>query len=93
MEIKRITADDDDVESLAPGTKIVGAWLVGGSNAATADIHDSLTVAAANIKITLKAATNTVSSYLYFGSQGIAFKTGISVDLTGSGMVLFIVVA
>ena len=92
MEIKRITADDNDVESLAPGTKIIGAWLVGGSDAATADIHDSLTVAAANIKITLKAAINTVSPYLNFGSQGIPFNTGISVNLTGTGMVLFIVV-
>lgn len=91
MEIKRITADDNDVESLAPGTKIVGAWLVGGSDAATADIHDALTVTG-NPVISLKAAINTVSSYLYFGSQGIPFKTGISVNLTGTGMILFIVV-
>lgn len=92
MEIKRITADNNDVESLAPGTKIIGAWLVGGSDAATADIHDALTVVGSP-KITLKAAINTVSSYLYFGEIGIPFNTGISVNLTGTGMVLFIVVS
>lgn len=91
MEIKRITADDNDVESLVAGTKIIGVWLIGGSDAATADIHDEVTVTG-NPKITLKAAINTVSPYLYFGSQGISFNMGISVNLTGTGMVLFIVV-
>ena len=91
MDIKRITANDNDLESLAPYTKITGAWLVGGSDAATADIYDALTVTGTP-KFSLKAAINTVSSYLYFGEQGISFKTGISVGLTGTGMILFLVI-
>ena len=90
-EILRVSADDNDVEGRAPFTKIIGAWLVGGSDAATADVYDALTVTG-TAKFTLKAAINTASAYLYFGKPGVPFKTGISVDLTGTGMLLFLVV-
>lgn len=90
MEIIRITADDNDL-SLAPFTKVVGAWLEGGSDAATAKVYDSVTVTGTE-KFSLKAAINTTSPYLDFGKPGVPFKTGISVDLTGTGMVLYLVI-
>lgn len=90
MEIIRIAADDNDL-NLAPFTKVVGAWLVGGSDAASALVYDSLTVAG-TAKFSLKAAIDTVSPYLNFGCPGVPFKTGISVDMTGTGAILYLVV-
>ena len=90
MEIIRIAADVNNV-GLAGFTKICGAWLVGGSDAATADVYDALTVTGTP-KFTLKAPANTCSPYIAFGYPGVPFKTAISVDLTGTGMLLFLVV-
>jgi hypothetical protein len=90
MEIIRVSADNNDID-LAAFTKVLGAWLVGGSDAATADVYDAATVTG-TAKFQLKAAINTCSPYLNFGHPGVPFKTAISVDLTGTGMILFLVV-
>lgn len=89
MELIRIAADDNDV-GLAPFTKVFGAYLVGGSGASSALVYDSLTVTGTD-KFSLKAAIDTVSPYLSFDA-GVPFREGISVDITGTGAVLYLLV-
>lgn len=90
MEIIRIAADNDDID-LAAFTKVVGAWLEGGSADSQAKVYDSLTVTGTE-KFSMKALTNTTSPYLNFGCPGVPFKTGISVDVIGAGAVLYLVI-
>ena len=90
MEIIRIAADNNDID-LAAFTKVVGAWLQGGSDAASVKVYDSLTVTGTE-KFSLNAATATCSPYLNFGNPGVPFRTGISVDITGTDAILYLVV-
>lgn len=91
MEIIRIAADNDNID-LAPFTRVVGAWLQAGADAASVKVYDSLTVTGTE-KFSLNAATATCSPYLNFGLPGVPFKTGISVDITGTTPFLYLVVA
>jgi hypothetical protein len=91
METVRVAADLT-ASTLAPFTKVVGAYLVGGSVASSALIYDALTVTGTD-KLSLKAAIDTTSPYLNFGALGITFKTGVTVDITGAGAVLYLVIA
>lgn len=89
MELVRIAADNDNID-LAPFTKVLGLYLVGGSDAAQIDIHDALTVTG-DPKISLKTPTVT-SSQFNFPHPGIVFKTGISVNITGTAAVAYLLV-
>ena len=90
MEIILVSANNDDID-LPAFTKVVGAFLVAGADAATATIYDALTQAG-TAKFILKAAIASNSPYLAFGQPGILFKTGISVTLTGTSPLLYLIV-
>lgn len=91
MEIVAVSANNDNID-LAAFTKVVGAFLVAGSDAATAAVFDYLTQSGSTAKFTLKAAAASMSPYLDFGKPGIPFKTAISVTLTGTSPILYLVV-
>ena len=62
MELIRVAASNDDID-LKPFTKVLGAFLVAGVDAATATIFDAATQAGTD-KFTLKAAAASTSPYL-----------------------------
>lgn len=86
----RVAADNDNID-LAPGTRIRGAFLVGGTGDSIALVYNSLTVTGTEV-FGLKALLGTTSPYLDFGASGVLFNVGISVDLTGAAAVLYLVV-
>jgi len=90
MELIAIAANNDNID-LAAFTKVIGAFLVAGSDAATASVFDAATQAG-TAKITLKAAAAGMSPYLAFGCPGIPFRTAISVTLTGTTPVLYLLI-
>lgn len=87
MEILRVAANTDGV-SLKPFTKIMGASLVAGIDAATALIFDAATQTGTAV-LSLKALANDMSQPLAFDG-GVPVRTGISVTLTGTSPILYI---
>lgn len=90
MEIIRIAADNNDID-LPPFQRVVGAWLQAGSDTATIKVYNALTVTGTEV-FSLSAIANTCSPYLAFGSPGVPFKTAISVDITGTSAVFYLVI-
>ena len=90
MELIRVAVSNDDID-LKPFTKVLGAFLVAGSDNATATVYDAATQAGTD-KFTLKALANSTSSYLNFQTPGLPFKTAISVTLAGTSPVLYLLV-
>lgn len=90
MRLIAVSADNNDID-LKAYTKVVSAVLTAGDAAdATAAIYDSLTVTGTAV-LTLKAVLKT-SAPFHLGCNGATFQTGISVDMTGTGAVLYLVV-
>lgn len=89
MEIYRIAASADAVGSLPQFTKICGMYLVAGSDNATASIFDAATQTG-TAKLTLKALANTQSPQVE--TEGFALRTGLSVTLTGTNPILYVMV-
>jgi hypothetical protein len=90
MELIRIAADDNDL-SLAAFTRVYGAFIVAAAADVSALIYDALTVTGTE-KFGIAALAKTTSPYLDFGETGTPFRTGISVDITGAGAVLYLLV-
>ena len=89
MELIRIAADNNDIDRAA-FSKILGVYLTAGSDAASIDIHDALTVTGSP-KISIKAATAT-SAQFNFQTPGVVFRTGVSVNITGTDAVAYLMV-
>jgi hypothetical protein len=89
MQILRIAASANAITGRT-FTRVKGAWLVGGSDAASALIYDAATATGTD-KFSLKAATALNSDFLDFG-DGVAFHTDLSVTLTGTAAVLYLLV-
>lgn len=89
MELIRVAADDNDL-SLAAYTKVYGAFIVAAAADCSALIYDALTVTGTE-KLGVAALAKTTSPMVSFPS-GVPFKTGISVDITGAGAVLYLLV-
>lgn len=85
----RVAADNDDID-LAAGTIVEGAFLVGGTGDSIALVYDSATVTGTE-KFGLKALLGTTSPMIEF-ENGIRFNTAISVDMTGAGAVLYLLI-
>ena len=91
MELVRVAASNDNID-LAAFTKLHGAILTSGADAASATIFDSLVQLGAVSKLTIKvgaASTQTVD----LGDKGVPFTTAISVTLTGTTPELFLLVS
>lgn len=86
MYIKRITADDNNIDVKEFAT-LKGILLTPGSDAATAALYDSLTVTGTDI-ISVKAPAGQ-SVYVPF-DEDVTAKTGMSVDLTGTSPLLYL---
>jgi hypothetical protein len=90
MELLRIAADNNDIDRAAY-TKVHGVYLVGGSDAAIIAVYNALTVTGDAV-ITLKAPTVESRSF-WFGEAGIPFNVGISVDITGTDAVAYLLLS
>lgn len=86
MYLKRLTADDNNIDVNALAT-VRGILLTPGSDAATAAIYDALTVTG-NPIFKIKAPAGQ-SVFIPF-TDGFDFKTGISVDVTGTDPELYL---
>jgi len=89
MELIRVAADTNAVKT--GQYNVVGAFIVGAAANASALVYDALTVTGTE-KFGVAALANTSSAPIEF-EGGVPFKTGISVDLTGAGAVLYLMVA
>ena len=87
MYIKRVTADDDDID-VSAFASLKGVLLTPGSDAATAAIYDAAAVAGATPIIKVKAPSD-ASVYVPFDEDVVA-KTAVSVDLTGTDPELYL---
>lgn len=87
MEIIRVAANTDGV-STRDFQKIHGAYLVAGSDAASASIFDAETQTG-TAKFTLKALANSQSDFV---KLCVPFRNGISVTLTGTSPILYLLV-
>lgn len=90
MELITISADNNDIDR-APFTKLLGVYLTPGSDAATIAVYDAATVTG-TAKVILKGSVAGKSEAFYFGYPGIPFKTAISVDITGTSAVAYLLV-
>lgn len=88
MELLRITADSNAVKT--GQYKVVGAFLVAAAADCSALVYDDVTVTGTE-KLGIAALAKTTSPQLEF-ENGVLFKTGISVDMTGAGAVLYLLV-
>lgn len=88
MYIKRITADNDDIDVKAFAS-LKGILLTAGSDAAAIALYDSLTVTGTD-KFSIKAATGTSFFVPIPSDFGQNFKTGVSVDITGTSAVAYL---
>jgi hypothetical protein len=88
MELIRIAADAAAAKT--GQYKVVGAFLVAVSNDSSVLVYDALTVTGTE-KFGLATLAKTTSPYIEF-KNGVDFKTGISVDITGTGAVLYLVI-
>lgn len=87
MEVIRIAASGDAVIS-REFTTIHSAYLVAGADAASAKVFDAATQTG-DEKFQLKALANSQSDCVKLCNQ---FRNGVSVTLTGTSPVLYIVV-
>jgi hypothetical protein len=90
MELIRVAADTN--ASKTGQYTVVGAFIVGAAANCSALIYDAVTVTGTE-KFGVSTLANTTSTPIKFDSGGVQFKTGISVDLTGAGAVLYLMVA
>lgn len=88
MELIRVAANTDGVTTV-DFTKVKGLILVAGSDAASASVFDAETQTG-TAKATIKAPANDTRQIDFEGC--LPFKTGISVTLTGTSPVLYIMV-
>lgn len=89
MQIVRVAADNNDID-LKAYAKVYGLYLMAGSGAnAQADVYDAATVTGTAI-VSIAAVQASSEAFLFPG--GVQFKTAISVDMTGAGAVLHLLV-
>lgn len=86
MEILRITSSTDAVSALEFQT-ISGAYLVAGSDNASAKIFDAVTQTGVE-KFSLKSLANEQSEQVSL--RNFTMRNGISVTLTGTAPVLYL---
>lgn len=87
MEIVRVAANTDGVFT-RDFQKVKGAFLVAGSDNASASIFDAETQTG-TAKVTLKALANAMSPQIDFCQL---FKNGVSVTLSGTSPILYLLV-
>lgn len=88
MELLRVAASTDGVAT-RDFTRVKGVILVAGSDAASASIFDAETQAG-TAKVTIKAPAADTRQIDFEGC--VPFKSGISVTLTGTSPVLYLMV-
>lgn len=86
MEILRIAASANNIYSHS-AIKVLGGFLVAGSDAASALIYDALTAAGTD-KFSIKAVATDMNEIIF--PQPFILSTGLSVTLTGTGAVLYL---
>lgn len=89
MTTVRIAADDNDIGITYPA-KVWGAWLVAAAADASVLIYDALTVTGTDVMSLACLAKTTAITPTF--KEGIPFKTGISVDITGAGAALYLLI-
>ena len=92
----RISASASAITGVTTGaTRIAKAWLVGGSAASTALVYDAATQSGTDV-LGLAAPIGTTSPQVELDSDadcgGLLLKNGLSVTLTGTGAVLYLIV-
>lgn len=90
MEIIQVAASGNAVDART-FRKVLGFWLVAGVDAATASIFDAATQTG-TAKLVAKAAIASMSPPVITPQPGIIFKNGISVTLTGTSPILYLLV-
>lgn len=90
MEIIRVAASANAVNSLAPNTIVYGAILTAAAADASVLIYDALTAAGTD-KLSLATLAKTSSQQVCI-DDGVQFKKGISVTITGAGAVLYLII-
>jgi len=92
MYVKKLTADNDDIDVKAYAS-LKGILLTAGSDAATAIIYDAETVAAGasagSDLATVKVVAGT-SVYVPFMDGCLVGKSAISVDVSGTSPLLYL---
>jgi len=88
MYVKKLTADNDDIDVSAYAS-LCGAVLVAAAADASVIIYDGATVAGGTDIMKLAAVIGTTVSPNLGGKQ-IPLKAGASVDITGAGAVLYL---
>lgn len=89
MELLRVAANTDGVAT-RDFTRVLGFVLTSGADASSATIFDAETQAG-TAKIVVKAPAADTRQ-VFFGEKPIPFKSGISVTLTGTTPILYIMV-
>lgn len=89
MELLRVAASGNALSGRTM-TRVLGGFLVGGSDASSALIYDAAT-ATGNAKFSLKAVANDMSSDVTFPTP-LIFNTDISVTLAGTGAILYLMI-
>lgn len=89
MDVIRVAASADAVIT-RKDTKIVGAYIVGGSANSVAKIFDEVTQSGTE-RLGLSSLANHQSPCVHL-EQGILFRKGVSVTLTGIGAVLYLLI-
>ena len=88
MESLRIAASANNVYA-HPGARVLGAILVGGSDASSALIYDALTAAGTD-RMSIKSVANDCRQIGF--KTPLVFNTGISITLAGTGAVLYLLI-
>ncbi len=91
MFYKKISADTDD--ALNGQKRIVGLRLVAAAADASVILYDDATVSGAShdfCTLSLDISAEGLNTKQMFGREGILLDRGLSVDITGSGAVLYV---